>query len=183
MADQTNKIPGGVAKTTIDSFSKKEGFVSFNSYQGDYVIINSGRLIFNSKEDSIFLTSAKTLGISVAEQVHINVGPTGKRDSSKHYMVVNSPLIQLGLPTGAASERNEPVAKAHATIQYVSSLISALNNFCTAIAPATALGIGVSSLPQIATAANVLKQALTTINNNYGVISNSPIPSKVTKTL
>lgn len=183
MADQTNKIPGGIAKTAADSFSKKEGFTSFNSYQGDYVIINSDRLIFNSKQDSIFLTSAKTLGISAVEQVHINVGPTGKRDSSRHYVVINSPLIQLGLPSGAASERNEPVAKAHATIQYVSTLINALSAFCTAIAPATALGVGVSSLPQIATAANVLKQALVSINNNYGVISSSPIPSKVTKTL
>lgn len=184
MSIENNPIPSsGVLKSSQDSFTNKEGFDSFNSYSKNYVVLTSDRLILNSKDDSIFLTSKRTIGLSANEQLHINIGPLGKRDPSKHYVVINSPLIQLGLPRGDKNDNNEPVAKAHSTIQYVNGLIKALGEFCNSLTPAKGIGGPIAGLPEINAAAMILKAALIDITNRYGNINSSPIPSKITKTL
>ncbi len=184
MSTENNQIPAnGVLKTSEGSFSNKEGFDSFNSYSKSYVILTSDRLILNSKDDSIFLTSKRTIGLSATEQVHINVGPLGKRDSSKHYVIINSPLIQLGIPKSDKDTDNEPIAKAHSTINYVNGIIKILEKFCDDIFPAKAVGAPIAGLPEISAAAKLLKTALVDITNKYGNVSSSPIPSKITKTL
>jgi len=184
MSTEPNPIPAnGVLKSSDDSFDKKKSYTDFNSYDKSYVILTSDRLILNSKEDSIFLTSKRTIGLSAVEQVHINIGPLGKRDPEKNYLVVNSPRIQLGLPTGDKDKNNEPVAKAHSTIDFVNKVIKSLNDFCQSLSTATGTGVGTVALPQINAAAATLITALSEVKREYGNSSTSPIPSKVSKTL
>lgn len=184
MSTESTTIPAnGVLSTGVDPFSKKSGFVSFNSYDKSYVILTSDRLILNSKEDSIFISSKRTIGLSAVEQVHINIGPLGKRDPEKNYLVVNSPRIQLGLPVGDKNENNEPIAKAHSTISFVNDIIEALNSFCNSLSPAKGVGVGTVGLPEINAAANTLRSKLVKIKGDYGNKDTSPIPSKVSKTL
>ncbi len=184
MSTEPNPIPAsGVLKSSEDSFGTKKGYTDFNSYDKSYVILTSDRLIFNSKEDSIFLSSKRTIGLSAVEQVHINIGPLGKRDPEKNYLVVNSPRIQLGLPVGDKNENNEPIAKAHSTIDFINNVIESLNEFCKSIAPAKGIGVGTVGLPEIGAAASKLVSKLNKIKGQYGNKSTSPIPSKVSKTL
>jgi hypothetical protein len=61
-------------------------------YQGKQVIINSDRLIFNAKDDSILLYSNKGMGFSTNGSFHFD---TSLLDENK--FVVNSPNIYLGL--------------------------------------------------------------------------------------
>jgi hypothetical protein len=154
--------------------------IDFNKYDKNYVILNSDRLIFNSKVDSIFLSSNKTIGLSAVEQLHFNVGPLGNRDPEKHYIIFNSPLIQLGLSKDGI---NEPVAKATSTIDCFNEITSALSAFSIALTTATAVGVGTASLPAINTAANLLNQELKRIHDKYGISKTSPIVSKITKTI
>ena len=63
------------------------------SYQGNQVLINSDRLIFNAKEDSILLFSDKAIGFSTNGSFHFDTSP----DENKSKFVVNSPNIYLGL--------------------------------------------------------------------------------------
>ena len=63
------------------------------SYQGNQVLINSDRLIFNAKEDSILLFSDKAIGFSTNGSFHFDTSP----DESESKFVVNSPNIYLGL--------------------------------------------------------------------------------------
>lgn len=137
-------------------------FTDFNSYEKNTVILNSDRVILNSKEDSVFILSRKTVGMSAADSVHFNVGPVGSKDG-KYIFIVNSPSIQLGLPSNGI---NEPIAKADSVIAFIGDLISALNQFSTNLSAATALGVGVSKIPQISTAANLLKMRLTGFKEN-----------------
>ena len=70
-----------------------------NTYQGNQVIINSDRLIFNAKEDSILLYSDKAIGFSTKGNFHFD---TDNSENAK--FIVNSPNIYLGiknLSTGA----------------------------------------------------------------------------------
>ncbi len=62
------------------------------SYIGNQIIINSDRLIFNAKTDSILLFSDKAIGFSTNGSFHFD---TSKKDENK--FVVNSPNIYLGL--------------------------------------------------------------------------------------
>ena len=63
------------------------------TYQGNQVIINSDRLVFNAKEDSILLFSDKAIGFSTNGSFHFDTSP----DEDESKFVVNSPNIYLGL--------------------------------------------------------------------------------------
>lgn len=153
-------------------------FKDFNSYEKDTVILNSDRVILNSKDDSVFILSKKTVGTSAAESVHFDVGPIGSTDG-KYIFIVNSPSVQLGLPENGI---NEPIAKADSVIAFIDDLINALNQFSTSISAATGVGVGVSKLPEISIASNLLKMRLNGFKEKY-TKSNSPIKSKVSKTI
>ena len=153
-------------------------FTDFNSYEKDTVILNSDRVILNSKDDSVFILSKKTVGMSAADSVHFDVGPRGTKDS-KYVFIVNAPSIQLGLPENGI---NEPIAKADSVIKCLNEIMTALNNFSDLISPAKALGVGVSSLPEISSAAYKLQLDLKKIGEFYTKLD-SPIKSKVSKTI
>ena len=63
------------------------------SYQGNQVLINSDRLIFNAKEDSILLFSDKAIGFSTNGSFHFDTSS----DENESKFVVNSPNLYLGL--------------------------------------------------------------------------------------
>ena len=62
-------------------------------YIGNQVILNSDRLIFNAKEDSILLYSDKAIGFSTNGSFHFDTSS----DKNKSKFIVNSPNIYLGL--------------------------------------------------------------------------------------
>lgn len=153
-------------------------FTDFNNFEKDTVILNSDRVILNSKDDSVFILSKKTVGISAVDSVHFNIGLIGSKDENNKF-VINAPNIQLGLPEYGV---NEPVAKADSVINFITDIIGALDAFSASVAKATALGVGVSGLPQINVAASALKGKLGFYKTKY-TQQNSPIKSKVTKTI
>tara|TARA_R110001592_G_scaffold16193_1_gene69171 strand:- start:13 stop:492 length:480 start_codon:yes stop_codon:yes gene_type:complete len=77
-----------------------------NIYQGKQVIIDSDRLIFNAKNDSILLFSDKAIGFSTNGSFNFD---TSDKDDSK--FVVNSPNIYFGLKDGDLP--TEPVILGH----------------------------------------------------------------------
>lgn len=153
-------------------------FADFNSFEKDTVILNSDRVILNSKDDSVFVLSKKTVGVSAVESVHFDIGLRGSTEQ-KGIFVINAPNIQLGLPEKGV---NEPIAKADSVINFINDIIGALDAFSASLASATALGVGVSGLPQINVAATTLKGKLGFYKTKY-TQQNSPIKSKVSKTI
>lgn len=153
-------------------------FIDFNSFEKDTVILNSDRVILNSKDDSVFILSKKTVGISAIDSVHFNVGLSDSKDKNNKF-VINAPYIQLGLPSKGS---NEPIAKADSVVQFIDTLILALDTFSKSLSTATAIGVGVGSLPQINTAASLLSVRLFELKKNY-TGEKSPIKSKVSKTI
>ncbi len=154
-------------------------FQDFNKYDKNYVILTSDRLIFNSKEDSIFLISKKSISLSAIDTVNIDVGISGKQDPNRNAFVVNSPNIQFGLPKDGV---NEHVAKAEATVGFVTELLNALGTFSNKIAIAQAIGLGTAAIPAIVDAATYLRSEIDRIKIKYAG-KDSPIISKITKTI
>jgi len=80
-----------------------------NTYQGNQVIINSDRLVFNAKKDAILLYSDQHIGFSTNGNFHFD---TDNSEDTK--FIVNSPNIYLGLGNLRTGELpTEPAVLGH----------------------------------------------------------------------
>ena len=80
-----------------------------NTYQGNQVIINSDRLVFNAKKDAILLYSSGSIGFSSKGNFHFD---TDNSEDTK--FIVNTPNIYLGLKSLTTGELpTEPAVLGH----------------------------------------------------------------------
>ena len=83
-----------------------------DQYAGKQAIINSDRILFNAKEDSILLYSNEAIGFSTNGNIHFDTDNV-KSGENENKFVVNSPNIYLGLdwenklPTNPAVKGDE----------------------------------------------------------------------------
>ena len=89
-------------------------------YQGKQVIINSDRLLFNAKTDSIILFSDKVIGFSTNGSFHFD---TSNGDGNK--FVVNAPDIYLGLDLDKYP--TEPALLGDKTEEYINDLLDMID--------------------------------------------------------
>ena len=82
-------------------------------YLGNQIIINSGRVILNSKDDSIFLFGKKAIGFSSAGTINFD---------SDDKFIVNSPQIHLGL------DSVEPLVKGNQLELILNDILDSLND-------------------------------------------------------
>ena len=80
-------------------------------YLGDQIIINSGRVTLNSKEDSVFIFGKNAIGLSSAGTINFD---------SDDKFIVNSPKIYLGL------EAKEPLVKGDSLEVVLNDILSSL---------------------------------------------------------
>jgi hypothetical protein len=89
----TQKLPINVASSNYNSYSSYTPTIP-NQYSGKQVILNSGRLVFNSTSDHILLSSALTIGFNAIK---------GFNFDTKANFVINAPSIRLGSKDAAES--------------------------------------------------------------------------------
>lgn len=128
-------------------------FVPIRKYNGNQVILTSDRLIFNAKEDNIFMSTKKDIAISAGGSMHINVGPSKGGNSSNIYLL-NAPKIQFGL--GQA----QPVPKGNDLSNMIEALLKALNSLAVSLSSATGIGVGAVNEPSINAAGIQLQGAI-----------------------
>ena len=92
-----------------------------NNYIGKQVIINSDRLIFNAKDDSILLFSDKAIGFSTNGNFHFDTLNNGTNK-----FVVNAPKIYLGLRYDD-TYANEPILLGNRTEAWLNDLIDVIS--------------------------------------------------------
>lgn len=105
-----------------------------NEYNQPQAIIDSGRLLFNAKEDSILMFSSKAIGLSSVSSVNID---TGK-------MIVNADRIDLGL------DAEEPLLRGNKTTDFLNDVLDILQKTAIALQAAisTPPGTPISPLTQ-----------------------------------
>jgi hypothetical protein len=79
--------------------------ISINQYTNPQIILNSGRLVFNSSQDSILLTSKKSIGLNSVESVNIDTPKTiiqsnkiylgDKEDSNTQPLLLGQDTVDL----------------------------------------------------------------------------------------
>ena len=151
----TQKIPIEVASDNYKSYNNAPTHP--NQYSGNQIILNSGRLLFNSKEDSILLTSKKSINLNSIDSVNI--------DSPK--TVVASKEVLLG-----DKNAKESVILGDKFLTDLSGLLSNMVVLCNSIS--TGVGTLVPTVILPATQTAVKAQHMLGKINQY--------KSKITKT-
>ena len=101
-------------------------------YMGNQVFINSDRLVFQAKKDSILLFAEKAMSFSTKGSFHFD---TNSDDPLNSKFVVNAGQIILGLKKsgkegGGLEEPTEPALKGEATTEWLAELLETLEFLC-----------------------------------------------------
>jgi hypothetical protein len=153
----TQKIPLNTSSTNYFSY-KNNPPQSPNQYAGKQVIINSGRIVFNTTQDHILLSSNKTVNLNAIEGVNIDT-PT---------VIFQSRNVFIG-----SKNATEPLLLGNQTVELLNQLISNLASFaqiCSTLVstpPGTPLGpLNVVST-QLASSLNALQANLNNLKSKY----------------
>lgn len=129
---------------------------NINTYTGEQIVLSSGRLVFNSRSNDVFISSRRYINLSAGDKVTIDVGPVDS-DKEQNMFLVNAPRMQLGLERYG---RPEPITKADQLETVLNDLISALSAYSDML-PA------VSGIAPMKLAATFLKGRLSVIKSNF----------------
>jgi hypothetical protein len=113
----TQKVPLEAASTSYNSYSSNSPTTP-NQYSGKQIILNSGRLVFNTTEDHLLLSSKKSVNINAISGFNV--------DSPQSVIQSNSVLL-------GGVNAVEPLLKGDTTIALLSQLIDQLSLLSTAL--------------------------------------------------
>lgn len=106
----TQQIPLDASSTFYDSYQPQNAPITPNQYKGKQIILNSGRLVFNTTEDHLLLSSKKSINLNAVESVNIDVtGP----------FVVQAGEIFLG-----SKDANESVLLGDSTVELLKDILT-----------------------------------------------------------
>ena len=117
----TQKIPLEASSTSYSSYSSNPPTTP-NEYAGKQLLLNSGRLVFNSTEDHILLSSIKTVNINAINGFNV--------DSPQSVIQSNSVLL-------GGINAVEPVLKGDTTINILVDLVNQLQALTIALQTVT----------------------------------------------
>jgi len=157
----TQQIP--LESSTVATLSKSypsDPPVNINEYAGKQILLNSGRLVFNTYEDHILLSSNLSIGLKASKGINID---------TDGYFIANTPDIKLG-----GKDATEPLLKGDTTIDILSELVQQLINLTIALKTVTPSGG-----PAVAPSATTLEPLLRKIKTQLQTTTKS----EVSKTL
>ena len=134
-----------------------------NTYTGEQIILNSGRLVFNSTQDHILLSSAKSINLNTVESVNIDAATQ---------TVIQTPELYLG-----GIETAQPVVLGNDLVDLLSKVLTDLEFLTGTLQNQLGVPVGTPIGPT-----NLVAQA---INNKIGGYKAelSNILSNTTKTV
>lgn len=92
-------------------------------YSNSQIILSSNRITLNSRKDEIMLHSGTNIELSASQVIHLN---------SSNSILLNSPKIYLGVKSTGKTP-TEPVLLGAKTVELLSKLLEALNEFSSNI--------------------------------------------------
>ena len=136
----TQKIPLEAASTSYSSYSSNPP-IAPNEYSGKQLILNSGRLVLNTTEDHLLLSSKQSVNINAITSFNVDTPQS----------VIQSSKVLLGGVNAV-----EPVLKGDTTINLLNELVDQLTRLSQALQTSTDPAV------------NLAAQALTPWLINYG---------------
>lgn len=126
----TQQLPLEAASTKYNSYSSPPE--TPNQYSGEQIILNSGRLVFNSKTDHLMFSSAKSISLSSVDSVNI--------DTKEHIIDANN--IKLG-----SKDATESLMLGNKTVDMLSKILDELTSVMGQLSSLTSLPPGAPFVP------------------------------------
>ena len=160
----TQKIPIEVSsQNDYLSYSENTAPTTPNTYIGEQIILNSGRLLFNSTQDHILLSSKKSINLNTVESVNIDAATQ---------TVIQTPELYLG-----GIETAQPVVLGNDLVDLLTKILNDLNFLTGALKNQLGVPVGTPIGPT-----NLVAQAINDKIGDYKAeLSN--ILSQTTKTV
>lgn len=167
----TQKLPLFTESNIVDSFDKSPSSIPIGSsqYSGNQIALNSGRLIFNAKSDSITLSAEKSIHLTSNDMIGID---------GANQISISAPKVYLGSAIGVEGTQIQSLVLGENLNIVLESVASFLNTLGVAFSVATdSMGVPIVSLNNIAQDAQTLSKNL----NN--VVKGKDLLSKQVKTV
>ena len=148
-------------ETNYNSYSSEKPAAP-DKYSGNQIILNSGRLVFNSTSDHILLSSNKTISFNAVKGFNF--------DTNSNF-VVNAKQIKLG-----SKEAKEPLLLGDSTLESLNNIFTSLSELSIALQVISTLLPSPGAIPIVA-AATALSTKLSAELTKYKG-KNSPLKSK-----
>jgi hypothetical protein len=140
----TQRIPINVSSKNYSGISAEQIPLYPISYNQNQIILNSGRILFNSSTDSILLSSQKVISLSANEDIGI---------STRKNVTLTGDLIKLG-----GINAGESLLLGDSFIKQFKVLLEAMNLLCDALVAEPALKGGApAAASQLKTIINLIK--------------------------
>jgi hypothetical protein len=146
----TQKIPLEASSTSYVSYKTDPPTNPKEFKDNPQIILNSGRLIFNTTQDHILLSSKKSINFNAITSVNIDAPDT----------IIQSTNVYLG-----SKDATEPVLKGDTTVKLLKTLVQNLQSFTKICSTLVGVPPGVPLAPLNA-AASQLTTTLSQLNTN-----------------
>jgi len=166
----TQKLPITPASNLTDSYAKSKAPEDPREYSKNQIVLNSGRLTFNVKDDAIILGAKKTIHLTADESVNI--------DANK-YIALTAPKIYLGSSQGIDGVDIQSVVLGEELNYLLGDIAAFLGTLNIAFSSATdSMGVPIASLTAIACDAQTLSQDILQQVNSKSLLSKQVKTSK-----
>jgi hypothetical protein len=164
----TQKIPVNVSSTNDNYFSYKSNPPQNpKEYAGKQIILNSGRLLFNTTNDHLLLSSKKSINLNAIGSINF--------DTSQPIILQTDPISNGGGVFLGDKNADESVLLGDSTVELLKDLLEELRNLTNSLSIQVGVPVGSPLAPTDASAA----AANNTISNLLGQLDN--LKSKTVK--
>jgi hypothetical protein len=159
----TQQIPIFLSSNRLDSYRKSTPPESPSTYSSNQIILNSGRLVFNAKNDSIILSAEKS--------IHLTSDTSINMDAADQVAIV-APKVYLGSSAGTEGIELQSVVKGENLNTLLGEVASFLLALGTYFQTATdSIGAPIVSLQQASSKATQLGQSIKNIVDGENLLS------------
>ena len=160
---QTQNIPLNASSISYNSYKQKP--TSPKEFSGKQIILNSGRLVFNSTIDHILLSSVKSVNLNALESVNIDTKDTIIQTSGKIYL--------------ADKNASQQALLGNKTVAFLKDLLTSLNKVSISLSAlaeilpaAPQVGVNTSAAELTTTISRLLPQITTLLSNDVYIKDN-----------
>ena len=158
----TQQLPLFPANINNSSFSKSTPPTNVGQYEGNQIILNSGRLVFNAKSDSILLLASKAIQLSCNETLGIDA----------KQISLTADKVYLGSSEGTEGTKIQSVVLGENLNSVLFNIATFLQTLNIAFKTATdSNGAPIVALNTIASEANTLSNDILNIVNSKNLLS------------
>ena len=149
-----HKVPLTTANKKRDSYNRVP--TTSDQFKGSQVVINGGRLYFNAKEESAFISAKESIGLNANS---INMDATD-------YFCIDAKKIYIGVKARTAtSSVQQPAVLGKQLENWLGALLDALDAVATSMSSASAVGAG--PVTQLNATGPILKSTIQSLKTQY----------------